>query len=107
MRAEPLWHRAVHDLYHKALWKMSDIARAFGVDHAEVWWIVHKDLRRDHDRDMYRVIRADPERWARRVASQRKYYEKKRSDPEWRAKRSAMSAENRRQRRIQRQLECG
>jgi hypothetical protein len=102
MPRQPLaWHQAVRDLHFKANWRICHIAKAFGVDHAEAWWIVHKDFRQDHDKAMYQIARADPEKWAKRVASQRAYYERKRADPQWRSERSARSARNRAERRRQ------
>jgi hypothetical protein len=98
-RQNLIWHLAVQDLHTKAGWKISNIARAFGCDDAEAWWIVHKDFRREHDRDMYRIARADPEKWAKRVAAQRAYYARKKADPQWRSERSARSAANRAARR--------
>lgn len=94
-----VWHQAVQDLHTKAGWKIADIARAFGCDDAEAWWIVHKEFRREHDKDMYARAKADPEKWAKRVAAQRAYYARKKADPEWRSKRAARSAANRAARR--------
>jgi hypothetical protein len=98
-RPELVWHLAARDLHKKANWKVADIARAFGVNQAEAWWVVHNTLRREYEKDKYKADRADPERWAKRQASQRAYYLKRRQDPNWRSKMRANAAAHRAERR--------